>query len=220
MKVLEIISTSAVVLISIFNFFLASRVYKLEKENAYSKLSINVMQRELENQLITYEDSDFNRAFYAQIRDLGTSEGFPNISLSSKYGHSKAWRIQLSNLGDFASTNIKLNYSIIVKKSAIEFGKDENGKEDRTLVINDKRVDFFTYNKEVDIPYMGGGQVKEIPILIYDGEFPEAELIVKSLYCDQNKFIKKPIKVDVIEHPDFDWIEDSHHSLRMLGLSE
>lgn len=213
LEVLNIISTFSVTLIGIASLMVSFRAYKLDKSNTYSKLSIKVVQ-DKKNSIEIYGDRecDFSRAFNKAQDELGTRRGFPTISLLRKYNYKKVWIIELLNDGGFASTNIRLDYSVIVRRTELEFGIDESD------VISDRLVDFYTYNHEIEIPYLGGNQVQRLPILIYDGEFPEADLVINSLTCDENKFITKPVKVDTIKHPDFDWLEDSPHLRKMWGL--
>lgn len=217
LEILSLISTIAVALIGIGSLFLAYRTYKLDKINTISKLSIKPIQKNLKmNEDIVFENEyyKFRDGLDKAKEELGKSYGFPTISLNEKYNYKKFWMIELLNAGDFASTNIKLNYSIVVKRTELEFGFDESYVED------DQLVDFYTYNNEIEVLYMGGNQTKELFILAYDGEFPEADLIINSLSCDQNVFISKPIKVDVIKHPDFDMLEDSPHLRKMWGLMD
>lgn len=173
LELLTVVSTSALTCIGLGTLFFSARTYKLDKKSAYSKLSIKPVQDKRSLGAI-YEDREyeFRSALDEAKAQFGTQHGFPTISLLKKYKYEKSWFIELLNDGGFASTNIKLNYSVIVKRTDLEFGIDESD------VINNQLVDFYTYNHEINIPYLGGNQVQKLPILIYDGEFPEADLIV------------------------------------------
>lgn len=213
LKILSLISTVAVACIGLGSLYLSYRTYKLDQRNTYSKLSIKIVQ-DKQNAEDTFGEREYSfcHALNEAKEELGTKYGFPTISLSRKYNYKKVWIIELLNDGGWASTNIKLDYSVIVKRTELEFGRDESD------VISDRLVDFYTYNHDIEIPYLGGNQVQKLPILMYDGEFPEADLIINSLTSDQTEFITKPVKVDTIKHPDFDWLEDSPHLRKMWGL--
>lgn len=209
------LSDLGLVIIGAFSLYWARRTYKLDEQNTFSKLSITPVQKKVKYSLIN-EDREvkFRNSFQEAKENEGSQEGFPTISLNQKHNYSKHWIIKIRNVGDHASTNIKINYSVFVKKMNILYGIDEID------VLDYKPIDFHVFSNEIEIPYMGGNQIKDFPILMFDGEFPEADLIINSLKSDQAEFITEPIKVDTIKHPDFDCLEDSPHRRRMLGIQE
>lgn len=209
------LSNVGLVIIGGVSLYLAMRTYKLDEQNTFSKLSITPVQKNTDYSAMK-EDSEhkFRYSFREKKGNEGVQEGFPSISLNQKYGYSKRWIIQIRNVGDHASTNIKINYSILVKKMNIVYGIDEVDVLDYYL------KDFYVFSNEIEIPYMGGNQIKDLPVLMFDGEFPEADLIINGLKSDQAEFITEPIKVDTIRHQDFDCLEDSPHLRRMLGIQE
>ena len=216
LEFLSLLYPIIVLFFSIFNLILGISVFRFNKRNSYSKVSLVPLQIETYNSSNNEIDINFRSVFEKYKK--GEREGFPEISLSRKYKKYKVWKVNILNRGDFASTNIKIEYSIRVKKAEIEYNKDEQGNIDKTNFKDYKILDFLNYNQVINIPYLGADQEKEIHILTYDGEYPEADLIVHLLTCDQNTFIKKPIKIDTIVHNDFDNLEDSVHLKKMLGI--
>ena len=192
------------VLIAAVNVFLAYFVFKLTRKDVNPKLYVISKIEDTKDEglrldvtLHPRQDCDFNQ------------KGFPEI-----HHGEKLWKMEIHNNGDLPATNIVLEYILTIKKADFEFGIDEAD------IINQKFVEFKTYNEKVEIDYLAPNTFKEINIMYLDGDFPQADLKVYWLTSKEESFIKQPLLIDSYEHPEFWVLEDSHHGRQMLGVNK
>lgn len=166
-------------------------VYKAHMKDYYPKLSVS-----------TNKTDRFIEDLYDGVEKDNPLEkiGFNRIGFPSKNNYHEPWHwnIIIHNAGEVASTNIVLEYKVILKESKFDI-EDMGGG-----VIEPKNirlVDYKSFKKTITIDYMGANQKKNINVLSMHGQFPAADLILIQLSSDKNKFITSPVKIDSYIHP-------------------
>lgn len=200
------------VLVAIVNIYLVWLVYKLTRKDINPKLYIKPLQRKPKNNIDTDEEiyeSSFDKYVNSEILDLDFDQrGFPDDSLKHS---SIIWEIEIHNSSEFIATNIELDYEFTIKKAEMEFGIDELD------IVSVKYVPFKTIKRKYNLEYLAPNDKKVIKVLYLLGEFTKADLRVNTLRSNESIFIDSPILLDVYEHPDFYYLDGSHHYRSLLG---
>ena len=116
------------------------------------------------------------------------------------------------NNGDLPAVNVKMKYSIIIKKAVFDYGIDEAD------IINEHFIEYKTIVRNALFIYIPARSEVVEEVLYLTGDFCYADLILHKLKSDERTFINNSIKIDVYEHPDFSEIADSHHLRKVLGV--
>ncbi|QQP10406.1 hypothetical protein FJQ98_14030 [Lysinibacillus agricola] len=187
-------------IISILNILIAYRVYRFTKKDVNPKLSVKS----------TFEDSEneYSKSVNKELLEINfETRGFPKIQ-----HNTKLWKLTIENNGELPATNVVLDYSITIKKGDFDFGIDEAD------ILNKRFIDYKTINRTEKFDYIAPDSKKVLKVLYIQGEFPCADLKVKKLKSDEITFIKKEIKIDTYEHPEFSMIVDGPHERKLFGI--
>lgn len=201
---INILTGIIVPIVSIFNLYVIYKVYELDRKKYYSKLSIDPIFKKTEK---FYHEKDREIYYNNDESKDFQKKGFPSVE------HTPfEWSLTIKNRGDLPSTNIILNYTIIIKRKEFDYGID------MLDIKNERLVEYKRIHHTKKIPYMGADAEKKIHVLNVYGEFPSADLILEELRSDESEFITKSTKIDEYNHPDFERLQDSNHHREMLGL--
>lgn len=201
-----IISPLLLVVIGFTNLYIAILVFKFNKRNAYSKVSIQPIQAHEKE--MSHRMGELHEAVYKEGVEID-GRGFSNIRDTET-----EWKIKIMNKGALASTNITLKYSLIIEKSKFDYD------EDTLEVSNHKFVQAKRIDRTIHIPYISADGEKEITLLRLDGKIPKAKLIVNELKTSENTFIKLPVIIDEYKHSMFDALSDMAQYRALLGAHE
>lgn len=191
------------ILIGIANVYFIYLVFKFTTRDINPKISI-IPMRDAD----PYYD-DYNYKNNESIRDIDYNQkGFPDSSLEHK---NISWKLKLRNYSDLPAINVRLDYSIVIKKAVYDYS------EDCTEVYSHNVEDYKTIRNSAIFVYIAAQSEVIEPLLQLQGEFIEADLIINSLKSDEIHFIKKPIRIDTYKHPDTYELEDSNHYRQFIG---
>lgn len=126
---------------------------------------------------------------------------------------NKKWNLKIYNNGNRPAANIKLNYTIKTYKHDIKFGIDEADILDYTP------VDYKSVSKKLEIDYLPPN-TNESYTIFFMSTFPKADLLINLLKCDGGTFIEKEVRVSKYFNEEFEYIKDSPHLKKLLGLMD
>jgi hypothetical protein len=123
----------------------------------------------------------------------------------------KKWEFEVANNGNGVATNIDVIYKIVAYKHEIDLDEKTNS------INNFRPLVFKESTKTIHIDYLPPGKSVTFTIF-YMGTFPKVDLIVSKLTSDQKNFINKPVTVSKYFNDEFNYIVDSFHLRKLLGL--
>lgn len=202
------------ILISFGSLFFVIKNYMFNVRNSFSKLSVVPVKDQLEFDVKKHEFSNniYNLDFVLKTAFSHTlrfeniegisgkqtnkfeKEGFPVNELRHDQLY---WGIKVKNRGDLASTNILLEFTIVINKS-------RNTYNNENLIISTEQVEYARHKHAITIPYMGADEEKTYYFFDICGEFPSAQLYLDGLSTRHNKFISDQVSIDHYTHPSFD----------------
>lgn len=153
-------------IISIINIFIAYQVYKLTKKANSPKLYVSSQILDIQKTIKFGKPT--NTSFTFHIEDFQLN-GFPEIQ------HERTlWQLSIHNNDDLTVTNMKIKYTIVIKRALQNFNTD---KHIETPNINDYKA----ISKEEHFDYIPPGNHVVINISYLAGYFLYADLKVDSL---------------------------------------
>lgn len=206
-NLISTLSPFILMLIGLINLIIAIMVFRFNKKNSLSKISVLPIQsRTDENSTILNTEMDLD--IYKSNKYNLSGKGFPIIEDDLP----KVWSIKVMNKGNLVSTNLKINLSLIIEKSEFDFD------EEKLEVSNRKFKPHKELKKEIIIHYMAADSEKEFFIVSLLGKFPSAKLKINEMRTDEMKFIKKPVVIDEYIHSNFIYLQDDRHLRQLLGI--
>lgn len=205
---LELIVKIAVVIIGLLSLVLSIFVFKFNfKKDSFSKISLKPLKvlsmddstKDRTKKSLTDleyindmndEDVHFKKTEKGYSYRFGSRNGFCNDTLLHEMYD---WVIEIENRGAFPSTNIEIEYEILIKK--LNVFSDEDGMNGFQMIPE------CTVKRSIKIDYMAADDKKKIFVTTLNGEFPQAFISVLSLRSSEMKFIKKRTQIDSYIHP-------------------
>jgi len=120
--------------------------------------------------------------------------------------------LKIANNGRVPARYIKIDYNIVLYKNLIKYGEDGS-------VVSYKPVVHKNVSRKLEINYLPPNRNQYIAIL-YTNSYPKIDIVINSLKCKDNRFISKKTIVYTYKHKEFDYIKDSPHLQRLLGILE
>lgn len=207
LELIPVVSPFVLMLIGIINLAIAIMVFRFNRKNSLSKVSVLPIQYE-KNKRSTFYNTNMDLDIYKLDKYFLSGKGFPTMEDENP----KLWSIKVMNKGNLVSTNLKINLSLIIQKSEFDFNEEE------LEVSNHEFVLYKEVKREIIIPYMAADSEKEFDIVSLLGDFPSAKLVIDRMETNEVKFIKKPVVIDEYIHSGFSYLQDEAHYRCLLGI--
>lgn len=191
-------------IISIINIYIAYLVYELTKKDINPKLYVS---SEILSSKKTEKFGKFaNTAIILNQEDY-QKKGFPE---SQHEPH--LWQLSIHNNGNLPATNVKIEYSVIIKRAIYDFHEDRIAGS--PIIDKYKTIPLKAYFDYIP----PDGQVS-INITYLEGYFLYADLIINSLQSNEGKFISQLINLKTYKHPHLNTIGDPDDSRKLYGVN-